>query len=50
MSAMQARALAAEEGMAAAEARLAQREAAMAARLAASERAATLGDGLTQAR
>ncbi len=50
MSAMQVRAIAAEEGMAAAETRLAKREAAMAARLAASERAATLGDGLTQVR
>jgi len=42
--------VAAEERALAAEARAAQRDAAMAARLAASERAATIGDGLTQAR
>ena len=47
---MQLRAAAAEERTAAAEARLTQREAAMAANLAASGRAATIGDGLTQAR
>lgn len=50
LAAVQLRAAAAEERAVAAEARLTQRQAAMAASLAASERAATIGDGLTQAR
>ncbi|KAK9838451.1 hypothetical protein WJX81_000111 [Elliptochloris bilobata] len=50
LSTAELRAAAAEERAAAAEARLAQREAAMAANLAVSERAATIGDGLTQER